>query len=250
MTTSPTLPDPTFPPLLNSYPVEADQDPFIYAAQKASDKSLGAADVVWSRATDEMKWAIVLEPEVPLKSAKQMVLLAQVALADCLGALTPPKVAVTFNWPFAVLINGGYAAQVRAGVDRSAGVDEVPDWMTIGVEVLLSNPGDAAEPGETPDVTMLSEEGGENLDRTIVIESYSRHFLTWLNIWFDEGFKPVADAWLLRAEGRDAPLDFCPVYGEPHIGTILGFDDEAELLVKTSEGETVRSDLLSHFGKS
>lgn len=194
--------------------------------------------MLWSPAEDILQWAVVLEPEVSLRKSLQMVTLTQVAIGDCLGALTPPKVAVTFLWPSIILMNGGEAGHISAAADPAAGPDDIPDWLVIGLNLRLKWDRDAPEPGELPDHTALSEEGGQNRTRTEVIESFSRHFMTWLNIWQDDGFKSVSDAWLMRAEDREKSMAF-HFDGEAIIGDFAGLDENGGLFVKP-ESEEVR----------
>ena len=81
--------------------------------------------------------------------------------------------------------------------------------------------------------TSLSEEAGPEITRTDILQSLAAHFLTWLNTWQDEGFRPVHDQWLFRAEGREAPITI--VHGRASVeGQVLGLDESANLLVKTA----------------
>lgn len=241
------LEDPTFPPLLTGFPVEDPLSPFEEAVKGAiDDRRFGAGDTLWSDAQDKASWAIVLEPEVPLSAAQQMTALAMVAIGDCLGALTPPQVAVTFRWPNIILVNGGVVGHVRSAVDGNASPGDTPDWMVIGIEIKLRHPAQAPEPGERPDETALAEEGAGDLDRTTAIESNCRHFLTWLNIWQESGFKSIADAWLFRAEGRDEDISL-QHRGEQLTGRILGLDENADTLFKKTDGKVELLAILDHF---
>ena len=69
--------------------------------------------------------------------------------------------------------------------------------------------------------------------------SLAAHFLTWLNTWQEEGFRPVHDQWLFRAEGREEPTRMA--HGGEHLeAQVLGLDECANLLLRTSAGN-VRS---------
>lgn len=231
-----TIPDPTFPPLLNGHGVDADEDAFGTACRRAADGSLGAGDVVWSRNLFRIEMAIVLEPEVGVETAVQMLPVAMTALGDCIGALTPPQVGVTFIWPNVICINGAPAGEMRAAVG-APGEAGVPDWMVVGFWLRhIRGPADP-EPGETPDITWLGEEGGGELTHAEIIDSYCRHFLTWLNHWNDEGFKPVHESWLYRAENRDGELSLTHA-GEEITGAFLGLDENGNLLVRQPDGKT------------
>jgi BirA family biotin operon repressor/biotin-[acetyl-CoA-carboxylase] ligase len=162
--------------------------------------------------------------------------LSMVALGDCLGALIPPQVGVTFLWPNQICVNGAPAGTFRAAA-AAAEEGVPPAWMVIGLSLRHQRKGGDPEPGDTPDVTWLAEEGGAELTRTQIIESYCRHFLTWLNTWDDEGFRPVHDSWLYRAEQRDQEVTLSHA-GEEVSGSFAGLDDSGNLLIKGGDGAT------------
>lgn len=242
-----TLDDPTFPPLLTGHGVKAPLKPFAEACRRAQEGGeFGAGDIFWGRSTDTVLWAVILEPEVPLQQAQQMMPLAMAAIGDCLGALTPPQVAVTFRWPNIILVNNGEAGHVKVGVQAGCANDAIPAWMVIGLDVGLTWPSSASEPGENPHLTVLAEEGCEELTRTKVIESYSRHFLTWLNIWQDEGFKPVADSWLFKAADRGETVTLNHG-GDEVSGVFTGLDENGAMLLKNASGDMRLLELTDHF---
>ena len=229
------LPDPVFPPLLDGHAVKAPQRPFAHACQQAARGKLGAGDLVWSRGVTRAECAIVLEPEVNLSVALQMNALVQVALADCLGALLPPVVAIHHRWPGTLLINGGVAGEVRLGVPATA-PDAIPDWLVVGINVQLIHDRTDKEPGELPDQTSLSQEGGGEITRTDVLQSFSAHFLSWLNTWQDDGFRPVHQNWMARIEGNgEAPMQV-EVQGALQALRVLGLDEEGGLIIKPDDG--------------
>ena len=161
--------------------------------------------MVWSRNTGRAELAVVLEPEVALERALQMGPLLMVALGDCLGSLCPPKVAVQYRWPGGILLNGALAGEVRLAAPRVP-ASEIPAWLVVGAELDIAAP---REDRQEWSRTSLGEEAGPDITRTDILQSLAAHFLTWLNTWQEEGFRPVHDQWLFRAEGREAPNSGC-----------------------------------------
>jgi len=239
------MPDPTFPPLLSGHDVPSGEDAFEAACERAATGELGAGDVVWSRNVDKVDMAIVLEPDVTMETAVQMLPLSMVAIGDCLGVLTPPQVGVTFTWPGDIRVNGALAGQIRAAAAGPRDAASTPQWMVLGLWLRHRRQDNDPEPGEVPDQTWLSEEGCEALTRTDIIESYSRHFLTWLNDWNDDGFRSIHGSWLFRAEERDGEISVT-IGGETITGAMQGLDDNGNLLVKES-GKTRSVLLLDAF---
>lgn len=192
--------------------------------------SLGAGDVVVAPGLAIASMGLVLEPEVDARKARQMGPLAMVAIADGLGALLPPKVAIEHRWPGTILLNGGSAAAVRLAMP-DGGEDAVPDWMVLGMEIRLAFPASDIEPGAMASSTCLAEEGGAELLAGDILSCVSAHILTWLDIWQSDGFGSVARAWLFRAEGQGAPV----VLGRGDTrrpGRVLGLDDDVRLSVE------------------
>jgi BirA family transcriptional regulator, biotin operon repressor / biotin---[acetyl-CoA-carboxylase] ligase len=226
------LEDPQFPPLLKGHAVKAPKRPFTEACRlvRASELSAGAA--LWGRNTARAEFAVVLEPEVALERALQMGPLLMVALGDCLGSLCPPKVAVQYRWPGGILLNGALAGEVRLAAPRVL-ASEIPAWLVVGADLDIAAP---REDRQEWSKTSLSEEAGPDITRTDILQSLAPHFLTWLNTWQEEGFRPVHDQWLFRAEGREAPT--AVAHGGEHVeGRVLGLDESANLLLETTAGK-------------
>ena len=229
---------PTFPPLLTGLRVDPPRDPFTEACRRARSGTLETGTVTWRCERQWARFAIALAPEVPLERAAGMVLLAAVACGDSLGALAPPQVAVTFDWPGAVRVNGGHVGAISAAIPERARAGAVPDWLVLSWALRLAHDPGEGEPGEHPDITALAEEGCAELQCGHLIGSICRHFLTWLNVWEDEGFRPVSDAWLFRAThppGEAIGLDHG---GRRLEGRVIGLDELGNLLLRPEAGET------------
>jgi BirA family transcriptional regulator, biotin operon repressor / biotin---[acetyl-CoA-carboxylase] ligase len=155
-----------------------------------------------------------------------------VALGDCLGSLCPPKVAVQYRWPRGILLNGALAGEVRIAAPHVP-VSETPAWLVVGATLDIAAPREERQDWSR---TSLGEEAGTDITRTDILQSVAAHFLVWLNTWQEDGFRPVHDQWLFRAEGRTAPS--LVVHGDEHVeGQVLGLDEGANLLLATHGGK-------------
>ncbi len=234
------LPAPEFPPLLQGHMFSEGED-LISEIMKGAEKGiLSAGDLLWSTSTDRAECAIVLEPEVIANKALAMVPLAMVAVADSLGAIAPPNLAVTFGWPENIYANGAMVGRVNMKFPDYAKADQVPKFAILSLQINISESTDQTdqqlmEPGENLSSTVLYEEGCGDLDRTQIIESWSRHFLTWIDTWEQEGFKPVHENWLFRAKDRNEQVSL-KVGETTHQGMLIGLDEDGGMLLKKEEG--------------
>lgn len=220
---------PTFPPLLKGRAVPPGQDPF---AKAVAEAGLGADPglVAWSPAEDRMEAAILLAPDKPLGEAMTAVFAVALGLGDAIGALAPPEVAVHYDWPDGLRVNGARCGGFRAAASTDDPRAE-PDWIVVGVTVRFL--ADAADPGSVPDRTCLVEEGCGEITPSRLLESWSRHALVWINTLTDEGFAPLHEAWRGRAWGLGEPL-------ADGSGVFMGLDEHGGQLVKTAGGTVLR----------
>jgi BirA family transcriptional regulator, biotin operon repressor / biotin---[acetyl-CoA-carboxylase] ligase len=233
------LPEPKLPPMFTGYAVNAPLRPLAEACRGAQAGTYGAGDLIWARALDQMSLALVLEPDVPLAAACQMNALAHVAIAETLGHLCPPRVAILSRWPGTVLTNGAACGAVMLAASTSD-LAEIPRWLVIGIDLTI-RADRRVEPGERPDETSLGEEGTD-VTRTDLVEALATRLLAWLHTWQTEGFRHIHDPWLFRAEGRE---EVVRVDGTS--GRVIGLDDAGNLLLKPSDGGPIAAfALLPH----
>jgi len=217
--------------LITGHSVAPAEPAFAVACKRAASGELGAADLVWNQSEDCVELALILEPEVALVGTREIFLLAATALADSLGALMPPMTAVLLRWPSTILINAARAGSLQFAAST---VDdaEIPDWIVIGVTLNLQRPPANAEADVEPGTTSLFDEGGGDLDRNKVLESFAAHMLTWIHAWQEEGFAAAHDQLLGRIEGHEKPAAISARAGATITGRVLAVTDDMYLLVR------------------
>lgn len=220
---------PTFPPLLHGEETPAGMEPFAKAVAQAA---LGVEPglVTWARDAAALRAALVLAPEVPLGEAVSAVFAVALGLGDAIGALAPPEVAVHHVWPATVKVNGGDCGYLRAAASTTDPAAE-PDWLVVGVHVDYLLPG-AGEPGRAPEQTCLAEEGCIEVTPPLVLESWARHTLVWINRWLDDGFRPLHEAWRERAWKLGEEL--------PDGSLFLGLDERGGMLLRKARATELR----------
>lgn len=248
----------TFPPLLNGHefhetnplttsdaniisesPIRA-TNLILDTHKKIKDKKLGAGDLVWSTSTDVAHCAIVLEPDISAEKTLTMVPLAMVTIADCLGAICPPNLGITFSWPGQIFANGARIGNVSLYFPTLTSYDEIPDFAVLSIALNIKwtdekNTSLQTEPGNDLRKTVLHEEGAGDIDRSQIISSWSRHFLTWLDTWQQEGFEPIHENWLFRAADRNEQTEIRGS-NQTFKGQFIGLDEIGGALLKSESG--------------
>jgi BirA family biotin operon repressor/biotin-[acetyl-CoA-carboxylase] ligase len=229
-----TLAEPSFPPLLDGRVVIKGDNPRELAIAGAQSGELGAGDTLWLQDTTQIEIAIVLEPDDPLSKSIQMLPLAVAAAGDTLAVLTPPQVGMQFRWPATLLLNGASAGNCTLTAPADCEAESVPDWMVVNFSLRFMFD-ETIEPGTTPGITSLVEEGGEELSTIDVLESYSRHFLSLLDTWTNDGFGDVSQNWAGRIEDINESAKLAHPTGTIS-GRPLGLDEDGNMLAKPDTG--------------
>src|SRR5215468_984655 len=92
----------------------------------------GAGTLVYVGRFDVIEFAVVLEPEEPLRLARRALYVGLNALGDALTAQGPPGRPVTFGWPGAIHVDGGLVGGGRLAWPAMPSEDHVPDWVVFG----------------------------------------------------------------------------------------------------------------------
>jgi len=226
-------PSPDLPPIYRL--VQIPRGPAFPKALEEADAGAGPGTVVWSVRPDRLDCAIVLAPDEPLAVSLPVAYVALLGLGDALGALGPPNVPVTFGWPDRIEVNGAEVGGIRLAAAPVISPAAIPDWMVIGIAIrILGEPNDDS-PGLHPHRTALHEEGFGEVEAMPLLESFSRHFLAWMNRWQEDGFDPVRNAWLSRASGHDGEIKV-ERGGRTVTGSFTGIDSDGALLLGLEDG--------------
>ena len=108
-TSSPVL---ALPPGYRLVSLRESGDAFAHACRIGWES--GAGTLVSVGRFDVLEFAVVLEPEEPLASARRGFFAGMVALADALASFAPPERPITFTWPGTVHFNDARIGVVEA----------------------------------------------------------------------------------------------------------------------------------------
>jgi len=211
-------------------------DAFAHGCEIA--EQAGAGTLVWVRRYDLVEFAVVLEPDEPLKSARRALFAGMNALADAIAAHCPPERDVNFDWPDTVIFDGGLLGGARLGWPQDCAETEVPPWLVFGVILRAADMAHVEEAQAAAGVSLLSE-GFEMVDTDAIIESFARHLMTAFDRWKERGFEAIARDYLERLPKRKA-------------GERRAIDSDGDLLVAlpAGSGPPERTSLLDALAKA
>jgi biotin-(acetyl-CoA carboxylase) ligase len=170
-------------------------DAFAHASTQAPE--LGAGTLVFVGRFNLAEFAVVLEPEERLVSARCSFYAGMTALADALSALAPPETPIAIEWPDRLEIGRGLVGGGRLGWPELADEHARPDWLVFGAVIRLVS----MRSGEAvldPLSTSLADEGFEEVGAERLVEGFSRHLMVMIDRWHEGDFAAIAQAYLSR----------------------------------------------------
>ena len=170
-------------------------DAFAHAVEIAPEQ--GAGTLTYVGRFDLAEFAVVLEPDEPLRTARRTLHLGMVALTDALLSYAPPERLVEIEWPDAIRVDGGLVGGGRIRWPQDAREDEPPAWMVFGAMIRTVSMSDT-EPGLNPLSAALEEEGFTDLTSAALVESFARHLMVHNDAWLEYGFPMVAKEYVQR----------------------------------------------------
>jgi hypothetical protein len=182
-------------------------DAFQHAGTIAAEA--GAGTLVWVGRFDLVEFALVVEPDEPLETARRTFYAGMAALADALLVHAPPEKVIAFDWPDAIFVDGGLIGGARLAWPRGAAEDAPPDWLVFGAMIRTVTTG-AGEPGLRPFAAALEEEGFDDLGSGRLVEGFARHFMVVVDAWKEGGFAAVQKSylqWLPTEQGVRREID-------------------------------------------
>src|SRR3974377_531099 len=102
---------------------------------RAHASELGAGTLVFVGRFDLAEFAVVLEPDEPLVSARRAFYACMVALGDALAVSAPPEKPVVIEWRAAVFGDRGLIGGGRLAWPGHADERAVPDWLVFGAAI-------------------------------------------------------------------------------------------------------------------
>jgi biotin-(acetyl-CoA carboxylase) ligase len=188
-------PELALPPPYQAVRLREFGDAFTHAATLAPQR--GAGTLVYVGRFEVAEFAVVLEPTDPLVRARRVFYAGMGALADAIAAAAPPETAIHIKWPDALYVNWGLVGGGRLAWPKSTDEANVPAWLVFGATVRTAWT-KRIDPGLTPELTALDEEGFAEITSKQIVESFARSFMQALDVWQESGFATAVRPYLER----------------------------------------------------
>ncbi len=170
-------------------------DAFAHATGVAAEE--GAGTLVYVGRFDLAEFAVVLEPEEPLRTARRAVYAGMCALGDALAVHAPPEKPITFEWPDTIEVDSGLVGGARLAWPQGTDENDPPPWLVFGAMIRTVAMGEA-ESGLRLLSAALDEEGFDDLGSGRLVESFARYLMVAIDAWQEKGFGEVAKNYLSR----------------------------------------------------
>jgi BirA family biotin operon repressor/biotin-[acetyl-CoA-carboxylase] ligase len=184
----------------------------------------------WSSAEGNLFLSLIVRPDCSLAAAAQFSFITALALGDAFGSVAPPMIEVTYKWPNDVLLNGRKVAGIL--LESKGDAAQRLEWLVIGLGANVSS-----FPTETrlPATSLHFEGCPATVTAVDLLEAFSRHMLSWINVWLDQGFSPIRQAWLRHAQGLGKEIEVRLPQETLH-GTFADLDPEGTLQLALAGG--------------
>lgn len=163
---------------------------------------------------------------------------AALALVEALEVVAGRALPLSLKWPNDVLIEGrklaGILLEGRSGTGPGAGAtgNEIDLVIGIGVNLIVTPPADALEPGALAPVSLLEATGLKVAPEALLAALDGALFRREAEL-VTEGFAPLRADWLARAHGLGQPLIARLADGSEAHGTFETVDLGGNLVLKT-----------------
>jgi hypothetical protein len=183
------------PPPFRAIALREVGDAFAHAVAVAGRE--GAGTLVHVGRFDLAEFAVVLEPDEPLRTARRAIYAGMTALADTLAVHAPPEKPIAIAWPDALLVDGGLVGGGRLAWPADSKEDAPPPWLVFAGMIRTVAIGEN-EPGLNPLTATLADEGFVDLGSGRLVESFTRHLMVAIDAWQQDGFAEIAKSYLSR----------------------------------------------------
>lgn len=180
---------------------------------------------------------LVLEPEFPTEMAGQIGLVGLISMGLAVAEHVAPMTDLAYRWPNDILLSGSKVAGLWLDMDNEA------ERLILNLAVNVTQ-----APEQVIDAGCVHTDGGTT-DTTpeMVLESFARHFLEWINTWAEEGMAPVLNQLCPRHARPGSSVLLRLHDGQNLAGSIIELDEQGRLVLE-NDGRMRSVKLNAFFG--
>ncbi len=231
-------------------------DSVVGEAARRAVQGAGEGTIIWAREQSDARtatgkpWqaprgnlhvALVIEPEYDNETAEQLLYVMMVSAGTAIADILSPMTGLRWRWPDKIFLNDLKSGMVQIVVPE--GEPDPYPWLVLGLSVNVAEHPPNPEPER---FNSIHESGTPEATVEALLEAFSRHFLSWINRWAEEGFNPVRKAWLMRADGIDEPISL-PLADGLVEGTLKDIDMKGAIELKLKDGAIRRIRAREYF---
>jgi len=205
----------------------AEEGTLVWAREQTAGR--GRRGRNWHSPRGNLYFTLLLRPECSAAQAAQISFVAAVALGEAIGTVSPP-IEVTYKWPNDVLLQGSKVAGIL--LESRAAPDGGLDYLLLGCGVNVAH----FPPDRELQATAMHFEGvPKEVTPDELLEAFSRHFLSRISRWVEDGFEPIRRVWLRHAQGLGEEIEV-RLLQETLKGRFRDLDPEGYLLLEMEGG--------------
>lgn len=183
----------------------------------------------WESPEGNLFASLLLRPKVSAAEAAKLGFLTSLAVTEAVDEVAPrltPRLAC--KWPNDVLLDGAKLSGIL--LESRTRADAGIDFVVVGIGVNL-----AWAPAGTPYPATSLKLHGVTIPPRGFLPVLLARYGAWYARWQEEGFAPVREAWLKRAQGIGRPVVVRLPDKELH-GIFAALDETGALLLDQPDG--------------
>lgn len=203
----------------------------VWLMARRQTSGVGRRGRTWDGGEGNLTATLLLTLDKPPTEVAQLAFVAGLAAWTAIAAFVPAGI-VTLKWPNDVLIGGRKACGtlIESGSAAAGGT-----WAAVGIGVNLVTYPKAVERPAAALVDHLSPHVARAPSPDQALAVLAETFDVTLALWLAQGFEPIRQAWLARADGLGGACT-ARLEQETLSGVAEGLDADGALLLRLPDG--------------
>ncbi|HAH11060.1 MAG TPA: biotin--[acetyl-CoA-carboxylase] ligase [Alphaproteobacteria bacterium] len=183
----------------------------------------------WASLEGNLLTTLLIRPGVSAAEAGRLSFVAALSVYDLAAALCPDA-SVGLKWPNDIRIAGKKCAGIL--LEGEGGERDAMGWLAVGIGVNLKH-----APENTPYPAAALAEYGARANADDSLATLAHAWAHWYGLWQSQGFRPIREAWLSRADGVGNPI-VAQLGDTTLLGIFTGLDDQGRLILTAPDATT------------